>query len=107
MQKSFFIKVEKFKDSTILLPLEQRKEYIHAHKVWVNQLKENGINISSGYLVDKLGAPGGGGLLILEANTFQEAKLTIEKDPIIVANLVNWELHEWIYTSGEKITKLI
>ena len=102
-----FIKTERFKAKTLLLPLQDKEKYIHAHKIWVNQLKDKGFKISSGYLIDKDGRPGGGGLMMLEAITFQQAKSIILKDPIIMAGLVNWELNEWIYASGSLINLII
>ncbi len=79
---------------------EKRRKYLIEHKFWVESLKESGKKIASGYLVNKQRKPGGGGLLIIEANTFEEAKTIIEQDPMIENNLVTWEIHEWIPVSG-------
>ena len=49
----------------------------------------------SGYLVDKDGFPGGGGVLVFEAETFQSAKAMILDDPMISRGLVKWALNEW------------
>ena len=60
------------------------------------KVKESGIKIASGYLVDRNHLPGGGGFLVLEANNYEEAHLLIREDPMIRNKLVKWDLHEWI-----------
>ena len=76
-------------------------ECIEEHKQWALKLKNSGQKIASGYLIDNLGNPGGGGVLIVEANNFKEAKLIMMNDPMIKNNLVEWEIHEWIPVVGE------
>ena len=78
-------------------------KYLKSHIEWVEILRHAEVNIASGYLVDKVGTPGGGGLLVLEAKSYQEAKKIIKKDPIILAGLVKWKLQEWIPVSGKLI----
>tara|TARA_B100000700_G_C14787870_1_gene734413 strand:+ start:616 stop:879 length:264 start_codon:yes stop_codon:yes gene_type:complete len=78
------------------MTLEKRKLYINEHKEWINKLKESGIAIQSGFLVDENNKPGAGGLVILRAKTYQEAIEIIKKDPMIKNNLVSWELNEWV-----------
>ena len=58
------------------------------------------MNISSGYLINQNHEPGGGGMLIIEANCFEEAKNLITQDPMIKNQLVKWNLHEWIPVVG-------
>ncbi len=99
----YFIKTERFTDDTLELLPEKRYMYIAAHRKWVLGLRNSGINISSGYLVDQKGEAGGGGLLVLEAESLKEAKSILEKDPMIANNLVNWKLQEWISVSGKLI----
>ena len=69
---------------------------ISDHKKWVKNLIKKGINIQSGFLVNYQKQPGGGGLLFIESNSYSEALNVIKNDPMIVNNLVNWELYEWI-----------
>ncbi len=97
----FFVKTETFTKQTLKLLPNQRKKYLDAHKSWVKELSETGINISSGYLVDENNIPGGGGLVVLEAESFEVAKSIIQKDPMILGELVNWQLHEWLPVSGQ------
>ena len=99
----WFIKTEHFNTETVKLLPEFREKYIEQHRTWLFKLKNEGIQISSGYLVNKNHCPGGGGLLILEANSYAEAKSIIEHDPMIEAGLVTWQLQEWIEVYGQPI----
>ena len=91
----FFIKTEKFTDNTKKLSIEEKKVFLLMHKDWVEALIESGEFILSGYLTNEKKIPGGGGVLILEANDYLEAKNVILNDPMIVNKLVTWELQEW------------
>ena len=102
----WFIKTESFTKETLKLLPAKRQEILLKHKDWVKSLKDLGGKITSGYLVNENKIPGGGGLLIVEAESFSEAKFLIEQDPMIVYGLVNWELHEWIPIFGESSTDL-
>ena len=97
----WFIKTEVFTEKTLNLSPNYRNQYIKKHREWVENLRSLGIKISSGYLVDSTQCPGGGGLILLQAESFQAAKDIISKDPMITNNLVNWKLKEWIPVAGE------
>ena len=97
---NFYIKTEKFNNKAAKLNNKERKKYIAAHISWVESLIKNGLNISTGYLVNKDQIPGGGGLVLLKAKSYEEAMDIIKNDPMIVNNLVNWQLHEWIIIDG-------
>ena len=96
-----FIKTEKFTLKTSKLSPEKRKIYIKEHISWVKKLNNLGLKITSGYLVDQNQNPGGGGLLIFEADCFKEAEYLVKQDPMIMADLVHWELQEWKAIFGE------
>ena len=98
-----FIKTENFTSETLKLPLKSRSEFIEKHKSWVAELNSKGRKIISGYLVDDKKVPGGGGVLILEANSYKDAITLVKKDPMISKNLVTWEVHEWIPVIGTPI----
>ena len=91
-----FIKTEKFTEGTTSLPKEKRKYFLLKHKEWIAKLHSEGIKISSGYLVNRNNQPGGGGLLIIFSNSYEEAMKIIREDPMIKNKLVTWELNEWI-----------
>ena len=90
-----FVKTEKFKNTTLELPIDERRKFLLMHKEWVKNIIRSGIQIQSGYLLNHQKKPGGGGLLILEAKDYLTAKKIIEKDPMIKYELVIWDLHEW------------
>ena len=97
-----FIKTEKFKDKTLKLSNSERKKFLLMHKKWVKDITNSGHYIHSGYLINEKKIPGGGGLLILEAKDYLTAKKIIENDPMIINNLVIWDLQEWIPIDGSK-----
>ena len=90
-----FVKTEYIK-SKYLSNLNLRKNIIQEHRSWVKRLKDEGVNINSGFLIDYLKKPGGGGLLMIECENYSEAEKIIKSDPMIINNIVDWELHEWI-----------
>ena len=97
----WFIKHETFTSETMGLSAEQRAVHLNAHRLWVEQQSRSGRFIRSGYLVDGNRRPGGGGLLMFEAASYDEALAWVQQDPMIRAELVDWTLQEWIPVSGE------
>ena len=97
-----FIKTEKFKDETLRLSKNERKIFLLMHKKWVENIRQSGNYIHSGYLINKNKMPGGGGLLIFEAKDYLTAKKIIENDPMIKYELVVWDLQEWISIDGSQ-----
>jgi uncharacterized protein YciI/ribosomal protein S18 acetylase RimI-like enzyme len=95
-QQSWFIKTEQF-----CKPFPQVQPHLKAHVQWVQQLRATGtIGITSGYRVDAHGKPGGGGFMILAANSYQDAMELVLQDPLIVNECVTWELNGWIGQVG-------
>ncbi len=90
-----FVKTEIIKKE-YLTNRELKRKIINEHINWIKKLKKEGINIKSGFLIDKLKKPGDGGLLILEINNYKNALKIIKNDPMITNNLVEWKLSEWI-----------
>ena len=91
----FFIKTELIKKE-YLVQKDIRKKIINEHLKWIKNLKRKGINIKSGFLVNRLKQPGAGGLLIIEIETYKDALEIIRNDPMIKNNIVEWQLNEWI-----------
>lgn len=54
--------------------------------------RQQGVRISSGFLVDGEGKPGGGGLLLLEAVDFVSAEALIRQDPMLLSGDVRRSL---------------
>ena len=91
----FFVKTEIIKNE-YLINNDLKRKVINEHNDWIKKLKKEGINIKSGFLVDELNRPGGGGLLIIEMNNYKNALKIIENDPMIKIDLVEWKLNEWV-----------
>ena len=91
----FFVKTEIIKKE-YLIKKDLRNKVIHDHINWIKKLKQKGINIKSGFLVDEFQIPGAGGLLIIEMKTFKEALQIIKNDPMIQSDIVDWKLNQWI-----------
>ena len=98
---AWFVKHETFTAETADLPHEQRRPHLEAHRAWVEQEAKAGRRLRSGFLVDANRQPGGGGLLMFEAESYAEALLWVQNDPMIRAGLVEWQLQEWIPVSGD------
>jgi uncharacterized protein YciI len=92
----WFVKTETFR-----LPYSAMCPHLKAHRVWVEQLRRRGVTISSGYLVDGLGRPGGGGLLLLEAADYATAEALIQQDPMVLSGGVHWQLSQWCPAVGD------
>ena len=92
----WFIKRETFRR-----PYTELRPHLQAHRAWVERLRAEGVRISSGYLVDGEGKPGGGGLLVLEAADHASAEALILQDPVVISGLVDWSLHQWIGAVGD------
>ena len=90
-----FVKTE-FIKKKYLLNINLREKIIQEHISWVKKLKTKGVSINSGYLIDYLKKPGGGGLLIIECKNYSLAEKIIKSDPMVINNIVDWKLHEWI-----------
>lgn len=65
-------------------------QYIPAHKKYVRQLIAKGHKAKSGYWGEL-----GGGMLLFEADSLQDAQAIVAQDPLIINNCVDYEVHEW------------
>ena len=91
----FFVKTEIIKKE-YLIKQDIRNKVINEHINWIKKLKNKGVNIKSGFLVDEFKIPGAGGLLIIETKNFKAALQIIKSDPMIISDIVDWKLNEWI-----------
>ncbi len=92
----WYIKTEQFS-----APAHTMGHHLAAHGRWVRQQQQEGRDMVSGYLVDGKGQPGGGGLLILEAENYEAALALIQGDPMILSGCVEWRLQGWIPAVGD------
>ncbi len=93
---AWFIKTETFR-----FPHDAVMPHLQEHRRWVERLRLEGRSISSGYLVDDQGRPGGGGLLLLEAPDHDAALALVLQDPMVIAGCVHWQLQGWRPAVGD------
>ncbi|MDJ0715974.1 MAG: YciI family protein [Prochloraceae cyanobacterium] len=81
----WFVKIEKgIVDKTTF------DRYVPAHKAYVRDLIAKGHKARTGYWA-KLG----GGMLLFEASSMEEAQKIVRRDPLIINGCVKYQLHEW------------
>nr|WP_324616485.1 YciI family protein [Lusitaniella coriacea] len=81
----WFVKIEKgIVDKTTF------DQNVPAHIAYVRDLIAKGHKAKSGYWAEY-----GGGMLLFEAASPEEAQEIVEADPLIATGCVNYELHEW------------
>lgn len=66
-------------------------QYVPSHKDYVRNLVDKGHNARTGYWREF-----GGGMLLFEADSLEEAKQIVANDPLVKNNCVVYELHEWV-----------
>ncbi len=94
----WFVKTETFvKHKTF----PEIRPHLEAHKEWVAALRADGDVITSGYRVDELGKPGGGGLMLFAAADHAAAEALVLKDPLVANGCVDWALNGWIADVGD------
>lgn len=64
--------------------------HVPAHKAYVEQLIQTGHQAKTGYWAER-----GGGMLLFQAQSWDEASAIIKQDPLIANGCVDYELHEW------------
>lgn len=65
-------------------------QYVPDHKAYVQDLIAKGHKAKTGYWLKK-----GGGMMLFEAKSMDEAKEIVAADPLIENGCVNYELFEW------------
>lgn len=80
-----FVKIEKgIVDKPIF------DQYVPAHVDYVKELIAKGHQARSGYWGDF-----GGGMLLFEAESLEQAQTIVENDPLVKNGCVSYEVHEW------------
>lgn len=64
--------------------------HVSAHKAFVRDLIDRGHEAKTGYWAER-----GGGMLIFKAESLEEARSIVSRDPLIENGCVEYELHEW------------
>jgi uncharacterized protein YciI len=65
-------------------------QYIPAHKAYVQDLIAKGHKARTGYWAEF-----GGGMMLFEAGSMEEAQAIVALDPLVKNGCVNYQLHEW------------
>ncbi|BAZ17345.1 YCII-like protein [Calothrix sp. NIES-4071] len=65
-------------------------QYIPAHHAYVRELIARGHKAKSGYWAVR-----GGGMMIFEAESMEQAQAIVALDPLIKNGCVNYQLYEW------------
>jgi uncharacterized protein YciI len=65
-------------------------QYVPAHKAFVRDLIAKGHRAKTGYWTQR-----GGGMLLFEAASLDEANAIIAQDPLVQNKCVNYKIHEW------------
>jgi uncharacterized protein YciI len=65
-------------------------QYVPAHKAYVQELIAKGHKARTGYWAVR-----GGGMMIFEAASMEEAEAIVAADPLIMNGCVNYQLYEW------------
>ncbi len=81
----WYVKIEKgIVEKTIF------DRHVSAHVAFVRDLIAKGHEAKTGYWAER-----GGGLLLFKADSLEEAKAIVSRDPLIENGCVEYELHEW------------
>ncbi|MBD1920698.1 hypothetical protein H6F77_06325 [Microcoleus sp. FACHB-831] len=65
-------------------------KYVPAHKAYVQDLIAKGHQARTGYWARR-----GGGMMLFEASSREEAQAIIDQDPLVQNGCVKYELYHW------------
>jgi uncharacterized protein YciI len=81
----WFVKIETGKVDKAIFD-----QYVPAHKAYVQALIDKGHQAKTGYWAQK-----GGGMMLFEASSMDEAQAIVLADPLIDNGCVTYQLFEW------------
>lgn len=87
----WFVKIEKG-----IVNKEVFDLYVDKHIDYVKSLVGNGHQAKTGYWAEL-----GGGMMIFQANSLDEAESIVKNDPLVQNHCVEFELHQWNLVVGE------
>ena len=85
MDKLLFVKIERG-----IVPKVIFDKSVRAHIEYVRGLRAAGRRVESGYWGER-----GGGMMVFEATSLEEARRIVEDDPLVRDGCVEYELHQW------------
>lgn len=65
-------------------------QYVPAHKAYVQELIAKGHKAKTGYWAQR-----GGGMMVFEAASMDEAQAIVSADPLVQNDCVTYHLYEW------------
>jgi len=65
-------------------------QHVPAHMAYVKDLVAKGHQARSGYWAER-----GGGMLLFQADSLDQAQAIVAADPLIANHCVEYELHQW------------
>lgn len=77
-----------------IVPKPVFDQFVPAHIAYVRNLQSEGRRVESGYWFER-----GGGMMIFEAASREEAQTIVENDPLVLNGCVRYELKEWCLVS--------
>ncbi len=86
----WFVKIERG-----VVDREAFDRHVPAHKEFVKGLIAAGRAARTGYWAER-----GGGMLLFEAASLEEARRIVAEDPLVQNGCVDYELHEWRVVVG-------
>lgn len=81
----WFVKIEEGK-----VDQSNFDQHVPAHQAYVQQLILKGHRARSGYWAQR-----GGGMMLFEAASMDEAKAIVANDPLVQNGCVSYQLYEW------------
>ncbi|MGK7932732.1 MAG: YciI family protein [Microcystaceae cyanobacterium] len=81
----WFVKIEKG-----IVPKDIFDQYVPSHVAYVKELVAKGHQAKTGYW-----KASEGGMVLFQANSLEEARKIVEKDPLILNGCVEYQLYEW------------
>lgn len=81
---------------TIIVERAQYEPYLPAHLAYLQDLKARGALLLSGPFADRTG-----GMVIITANSREEAEALAQADPLVANQVDRYELREWLITEGQ------
>jgi len=65
-------------------------QYVPAHRAYVRELIAKGHKAKTGYWARR-----GGGMLLFEAESMDQAREIVSQDPLVVNGCVSYEIYQW------------
>jgi uncharacterized protein len=94
LKKTLFVAINR-----VAAPASAIEPFVAEHLAYMNRLEGEGLLWASGPFIEE-GILVGDGLTILSTNTIEEARLAMEKEPLIKRGLRTFELRKWELREG-------